>query len=273
MSKGAGIVQDIGIAFKIWQYNRRFHDNERFVGIQPSIQSYGQFFSGYESSDMSKKWQNEGIPIRGNNYWTCGPPTDIGSSSRFDPTSKMYQAWLGVYTHTGTDGNQFGLRDGEPDIELLKLLAEADQEIWLKAYGDDNPVARLTSFEKRGKMKVDGNDAWLYYGEIDSHSDVGFHGKGYEGAYGVVRNRRLVSDKPVDEEFFVPNPNLWDSYVSAHHSVNLKGFFTVVPVGNSVACGYLNGAEYEDNNGRHFDTWQSLERDAIDMIRAVKIDV
>ena len=265
------LMQRMAMPVKIWQYNRRFRDNERFVGIRPSIQEYGHFFHGYESSNMTEKWQAEGLPIKGNNYWTCGPPTGRCSSSRFDPSSDMYQAWFGIYTHTGIAGNQFGMRNHEPDINILKFLTEADQKFWLKAYGDANPVAKLTTFKEKERLKVDGNDAWVYYGEITSHSDVGFHGKGYEGVYGVVRDRRIVSDSSVGEIFFIPDPQLWQNHVHPHHDVNLKGFFTVVPIENSIACIYLNGAEYEDNRRKHHDTWSALERDALDMIRSVRI--
>lgn len=266
-----GIVQNMAIKVKLWQYGREFAKNERILGIRPSMQEYGLFLHGYESSILSDKWQKSGVPIIGNNYWTFGPPTYIGNSSRFDPTSDLYQAWFGIYTHVGTNGKIFGMTKNEPDIGILKRLAEVDQEFWLKAYGDQNPFARLTKFEPRGKIKVDGHEAWLYYGEIDSHSDVGGSGKGYEGVYGIVRSNRFTSTEKTDARLFIPSPLLWEPHVTEHHRINLKGFFTVVPVDNATACIYLNGAEYMDNGRKHHDTWRELGRDALEMIQAVKL--
>lgn len=84
-----------------------------------------------------------------------------------------------------------------------------DQLLWLNAHGDKSPMAALTRFDKLGKMRVDGNDAWLYYGEIYCHSDVGLSGKGYESVYGIVRSRRFASETPTDKKLFVPDPRIW----------------------------------------------------------------
>jgi hypothetical protein len=267
------LIQSAVIQAKLYQYGREFRRNEGFVGIRPSIQEYGPFLRGYESSNMSEKWQKNGIPINGNNYWTLGKPSNVGSSSRFDPNSNMYQALFGVYTHLGTDGKQFGMKDKEPDLEILRSLAEVDQECWLSAYGDNSPFAKLWTFGGVGKLKVDGRDAWLYYGEMVSHSDVGFTGKGYEGAFGAVRNKKLVlaPKETASERLFVPDKVLWQGHVDPYHRVNLKGYFAVVPLEKAIACIYLNGVEYEDNHSRRRDTWIRLRPYAIDMIRSVKI--
>jgi hypothetical protein len=263
-------LQDIAIQTKLRRYNRKFQANESFIGIKPTMSEYGSFLKGYVSTNMSDKWQGKDIPIKGNNYWTIGPPTQTGNSSRFDPTSNLYQAWFGIYTHVGVDGKQFGLKDNEPDIELLKRLAEVDQDFWLKAYGDPNPFSRLTKFESRGHLLVDGNKAWLYYGEMHSHSDVGFKGRGYEKAYGRVRAEKFDLDTASKASLFIPNPQLWSNYVNSYHPINLKGFFTVIPFERSTVCIYLNGAEYQDNNKKHYDTWPLLERDALALIKSVK---
>jgi len=266
------MIRNVGIAVNIRIYDAKFKNNEFFIGIRPSIQEYGPFLRGYESTNMSKKWQENSIPIVGNNYWTMGRPSPTGSSLRFDPNSDMYQAWFGVYTHVGSDRRQYGMRDREPDIEILRYLAEVDQDLWLHGYGDDNPVTELTEFAYRGKLRIDGRDAWLYYGEMCSHSDVGFSGRGHESAYGMVRNRRLVSAEPTTERFFIPDQTLWQPYVAPHHNINLKGYFAVVPCEMALACIYLNGAEYTDSRSRHHDTWPRLRPDAIDMIESVKIE-
>lgn len=266
------IAKDLGVQIKLLHYDAEFMQNEELLNIRPSMQMYGPFLRGHESSILSEKWQKSGIPIKGNNYWTLGPATELGSSSRFDPSSNLYQAWFGIYTHTGINGMRFGMKGKEPDMELLGRLAEADQQFWLKAYGDDNPVAKLNTFLHVGKLKVDGNDAWLYYGEIESHSDVGFNGKGYEGVYGIVRQRRFSSEENIDARLFIPNPALWNAYVDQHHKINLKGFFTVIPFPTAMACIYINGAEYIDNNRKHYDTWRVLRNDAINLIRSVKIE-
>lgn len=259
------------VAIKLRGYMKELDETERFVGIKPRFGYLGGFLSGNEQSLMTKYWQGAGIPIRGTNYWTFGPPTQCGASSRFDPESKFYQAWFGSYVHCGTDGMQFGMNGNEPDINVLKRLSEVDQTLWLKGYGDPAPVARLDTFEPRDKIRVDNHVAWVYYGEIASHSDVGFHGKGYEGAYGIARKMRLKSDAKVGRDIFVPKPELCKGKVEPHHNVLLKGLFTVVPLGAATLSVYINGAEFADNKGAVHDTWRLLEGDALDIIRDVKI--
>ncbi len=45
-----------------------------------------------------------------------------------------------------------------------------------------------------------------------------------------------------------------------------------MPLEKAVACIYLNGAEYIDNEKRHHDTWDALKPDAPDMIQSVKVE-
>jgi hypothetical protein len=49
-------------------YDREFKRNEKIIGIKPAIQEFGPMLRGYESSNMSGKWQWEGLQIIGNNY-------------------------------------------------------------------------------------------------------------------------------------------------------------------------------------------------------------
>jgi len=260
------------VNYKMKSYVKELKKTEQFVGVKPKMTVFGDFLEGYESTMLTEKWQNGGVPIKGNNYWTFGPPTQSGQSSRFDPESKLYQAWFGIYTHVGVDGLQVGFNGNEPDIEILKRLAEIDQEAWLKAYGDDLPLAKLERFEHKGHTTVSGQRAWIYYGEIASHSDVGFSGKGYEGAYGIARELKFTSPTKISKELFVPSPNLWQSAVDPYHRILLKGLFTVVPFENATVCIYLNGAEFVDNNQKHHDTWPGLETDALNMIQGVKLE-
>ncbi len=266
----------VAIDTKLREYEAEFVKNEELTGVRPVIREYGRFLRGHERSNMSGKWQGLGIPVRGNNYWTCAPAIQDGSSGRFDPENGLYQSWFGVYTQVGRNGIRFGMRNGEPDMEALKRLAEADQFIWLSAFGDSRPVAHLTFLEKNGRIKANNDDVWIYYGEISSHSDVGHGSEAAEDTYGTVRRMRFVLDgNPADRighRFFIPNPSVWETRVNAYHEINLKGYFGIIPTKRSVVCIYVNGAEFTDTKGRHHDTWPSLRGEAIELIRGVKVE-
>ncbi len=259
-------------AVKLRKYEKRMREEERAVGVVPRLVNFGDFLHGYESSVMSDYWHNDNLGVCGNNYWTLGKPESAGSSSRFSPNSRMYQAWLGAYTCLPDHENAGLIKDGMPDMGLVKRLAEIDQRTWLHLYGDPEPFAELAKHSLVGNMRIDSRPGWVYYGEIASHSDVGFSGPAHSEPYKIARRMRLDAEVNPGEDFFAPSPALWEGTVSPYHNILLKGFFAIVPVEHTVVCVYINGAEFMDSSGRHHDTWRSLAKDAMDIIESVKIE-
>lgn len=276
--KIGSFLRQVAAGFAVRRYGRRLKKTEAATGVVPRITHFSGFYPGHESSIMSGYWQAGGVPIQGVNYWTMGIPTDCVSSSRFDPDSRMYQAWLGAYTLVPLDEKcqrPPGIKNGSPDMKFFGRIAAIDQNVWLKLYGVEFPYASLEKWELKEKTNIGGNDAWVYYGEMISLSDVG-----EEGAYGyahlAARRLRFVPDSEIgispEEKFFVPDAALWKDKVDPHHRLLLKGLFAVVPYGRGVACAYMNGAEFEDKSGKSHDTWPLLKDDAEAALRSVKLE-
>lgn len=120
---------------------------------------------GYAMVDMTLTWHSYGLPIRGLNYFTVGS-IEHGKTTRFNPHSDLYQAWLGGYIfeskkplHWQSDG--------------YLRLAEADQKGWLRRFGAVSPAMDFGKLTKLNDFVIDDHPATLYSWSGVTRSDVG----------------------------------------------------------------------------------------------------
>ena len=123
-----------------------------------------------QQNRMDEIWRPLGV--RGVNYYAFGGPVPPnGFAARSDPSSPLYQAWLGAYVVVGgLDSASAG--DTTREAELFAHLAEYDQRSWLAAMGDPAPVADLVGHLRRSQVVIDGGIRSLFVGDMRSHSDL-----------------------------------------------------------------------------------------------------
>jgi hypothetical protein len=118
---------------------------------------------------MTRTWKKAGLDIvKGQNHFTIGKV--IGAtSSRFNPLSLVYQSWLGGYSVKLASNKTWSVED-------YCKLAIADQNSWLRWYGDPNPFTSIDdwTYSEAGTIRtVSGHIGTLYEGGFTSHSDIG----------------------------------------------------------------------------------------------------
>jgi hypothetical protein len=255
--------------------NRTIVDEERELGVfaVPAWFPDGMA-QDVAATYMTPYWSNAEFQARGVNYWTVGwPSKGMDSSSRFDPDSKFYQAWAGVYVARSDSFVHIGNSRSLP-IQEIGQLAELDQKAWLASYGDPNPKAKVIQWTPSKETSVDGRRAFVFYGEISSHSDVSEIGTKYSES--MARSfRALQLDGSASKSFFTPKPRAWEGKVSRFHELLLRGYFVIVPITDkgTVVCIYANGARFRKLDGTVKDTFDSLEASFQKYISAVKIKV
>ena len=123
------------------------------------------WIDGYALVGMTLTWHSYGLPIRGLNYFTVGSLKN-GLSSRFIMDSDLYQAWLGGYVFQSKKRLYWHSDD-------YLRLAEADQEGWLRHYGDKAPGMDFGTLKKVDELIVSGKKAQLFEWVGVTQSDVG----------------------------------------------------------------------------------------------------
>lgn len=123
------------------------------------------WINGVALIDMTKTWQRAAIRAQGLNYFTIGAVAN-GLSSRYDPTSPMYQAWFGGYVVRFQEERSWSAKEHV-------LLGVADQKKWLAYYGDPRPMMEFLSIDNGEDVTIGRYKTKLYYWTGLSHSDVG----------------------------------------------------------------------------------------------------
>jgi len=219
--------------------------------------------------DMTSIWKKAGLNAIGVNYFTIGElKNEI--STRFDPESSYYQAWLGGYLVKFTNPYEWSLEDHYK-------LAIADQKNWLKVFGDKKPFVEIDykSAKAIEKITIAGYKGKLYEGGIWSDTDMGngnnnfFLTVGMKAmSYWFEKNNPRLS--LFDQQLFPKwNKNqLLDSY----QKIYLFGYCAIVEVTNTVkAILYINGAKYTDKNGKNYDSFSLLYKEFKKLIKEIEI--
>ncbi|MEK7151568.1 MAG: hypothetical protein AAB784_02560 [Patescibacteria group bacterium] len=151
----------------------KFKKLEREIGFKLVFRNIpDNYINGWVSCDMTSTWKKAGLAVeKGANYFTMGHVVN-GDSHRFDPDSTEYQSWLGGYVlKLSTQANW------TPE-EYFKL-AIADQNSWLKHYGDPNPMTSVKGWNlvSKDKIRIDKYSGHLFEFGCTTHDDVG---RGYK---------------------------------------------------------------------------------------------
>jgi hypothetical protein len=206
------------------------------------------------SIDMSDYWKGAGIPFDGMNYYLLTKPTAGNSwSERFNPDSRYFQAWVGVYTVSDSNSVVYGMQSGELDAKAIALLGVADQLHWLEEFaGIPSPVVNLDEAVPLTKdtATIDGSPGWKVTCRLTTQSDTG--------------NYNQESGLP---SFLVVPKAAWESRITSNQVISLD---ICLYVWHSDQHGqlnviYYNSASFTDLSGNAVDTKQAVfgELDAI----------
>ena len=147
----------------------RFRKVEHEIGYKLIFQNIpSEYINGWMACEMTKTWKRFGLDVeKGANYFTMGSVHN-GESCRFDPNSIEYQSWLGGYTIKLAHKAIWTLEDHFK-------LAIADQNSWLKHYGDPRPVTSIKgwNFIALGNIQVGQRSGQLYEFGCTTDDDVG----------------------------------------------------------------------------------------------------
>jgi hypothetical protein len=239
-------------------YLSKFKKLERAIGCKLIFHKIpDHYINGCVRWDMTETWKRSRLKIeRGANYFTMGR-IENGSSSRFDKNAPEYQSWLGGYTVRITSKQEWTIKDHFK-------LAIADQNSWLKLYGDPSPMTSDEGwkFTTVDEMEISGYSGMLYEGGCTTHSDVG---SGHH-----TMKLRLICDW-MATIFNLSNPKLKlrgeslrpKTADGSYETVALRGYIAIFNIGeNSKAILYANGTT---------DTFLTLKEDLLDAMRAIEI--
>ncbi len=216
------------------------------------------------SCEMTNTWKNFGLNVeKGLNHFTMGRVID-GMSSRFDRNAPEYQSWLGGYTVKLAS-------DSEWDFNDHFKLAIADQNSWLRRYGDPNPNTTIEGWKlvQIDKIRLDNYTGVLYEFGCTTHSDVGVNPKTLSllyGIYGMAALYNLANPtlnlKPND---FMPKSS---GYV--YEPLDLKGLVAIFDIAPKVKIvlygnGVITSPSYRNN------TFIELKKDLLKAMESCEI--
>lgn len=227
------------------------------------------WINGVMIFDMTPIWRKHGIDAKGINYWTIGEVKN-GLSSRFDPLSPYYQAWLGCYIVQFDKNREWGVQEHFS-------LGEADQKYWLKLYGDTSPLTTTSNkaFKDLGKIEISGFSGKIYEGAAKSHSDVGLGNKRtfLHLLMSACANIMNFSNKSLTliGRNFIPI-QIKDNKIDSYQKIYLKGYFAIIKLDDKTrAVLYVNAAIIENANGAKTDYFSKIKYDLKKALLATKI--
>jgi len=222
------------------------------------------WIDGIMGCEMTRTWQKFGLKIsKGANYFTVGR-VENGVSSRFVSEKPQYQSWLGGYTAKLKEGQTWNLHDHFN-------LAVADQEGWLRRYGDPHSFCEMTEqgSKKIGSIKLGQYSGTLYEGGCLTHSDVGD---------GFNRIWLKLSAVVMSYVFNAYNPslNLFGKMLrpqnkgKSYETLRLKGYIAIFDVDKNVKVVlYGNGVTAGDGVGA--ETFELIKNDILHAFDNCKI--
>ena len=215
------------------------------------------FIQSIMTCEMTKTWKNFGLDIiKGKNHFTIGK-IENGVSSRFIKDSIAYQSWLGAYTVRLASEKMFSPQDHFK-------LAIADQNSWLRWYGDQHPITTTEGFTPINTEElVLGNfKGTLYEFGCQTHSDVGatrltrkllYAADGEAVLYSL--GNPMLHFKPKN---FVPKET-----DKPYETIDLQGYIAIFDIKPNVKVVlYANGTK---------ETFPQLKDDLLAFLRGCKI--
>ena len=249
-------------AQRIWL--PRFKRIEDAIGYKLIFRNIpSDYINGWMACEMTKTWKKFGLDVeRGANYFTMGSIHD-GESSRFDPDSVKYQSWLGGYTVKLEHEVNW-----TPEDHFK--LAVADQNNWLRHYGDPRPVTDIEgwNFVPVGEIQIDQHSGQLYEFGCTTDDDVG-------SGYNTIKLR--FTSAWIAASFNLLNPDLklrGDEFKprksdKVYGRVRLLGYFAIFDIAERVKV-VLYGNGFIDER-KHVNTFTVLKDNLLNAIKFCEI--
>lgn len=246
---------------------------EKGLGYRISFEELEpNWINGLATFDMSETWKKVGLKAIGINYFTIGSVKN-GISTRFDPTSPFYQAWLGGYIVRPEDKKDWAISDHWK-------LGEADQNAWLSLYGDPDPETRPSkdSFKSLGKVSLGKFHGEIFEGAAQTHSDLSAVEPGLiflarMGYFSGLFNRSCPGLKIKPENLYGRAEGR--ESVNPYHDLIVRGYTAVVevePERKMKAVLYASGVIFKDKRGKEHNTFNQIKYDLMKKILSVKIE-
>jgi hypothetical protein len=237
-----------------WHAGRGAGAAETRHGLKPRFKALPPGWVAQMCQPMDSIWAPLGL--KGTNYYSFGGPAQAPHtySARSDPSSRLYQAWFGVYIIAGRVN--WLAADGSVHFPDLSRVAERDQNDWLSTMGDEHPETSCVAAGEPESLEIAGKIRPLIKATLRSHSDLSPGRTGLAAQLGM------------------PKPEQWNQDLEAYHDILLTGFFSTwyEPVENATIVVYANAAGYQTKDGRAVDYFPSLQKDLISMIRSVEFE-
>ena len=246
----------------------KFREKQLGYRLKLNRLSHG-WINGFVIFDMTPVWKKAGMDASGVNYFTIGNIKN-SLSSRFNPSSLYYQAWLGGYIVKFSNKREWSINNHF-------RLGEADQNNWLSLCGDTNPAAdvKFESVQEEGQIKIDKFSGKLYKGIIWSHTDVGKRRKGSIFSLLMAGMAYFFNqsnpDLKLTAQNFIPR---WttDSLLESFQKVCLKGYGVIIDItATTKVVLYGNGVIFTDKNGKKYDTFKKIGPEILRLFKKVEI--
>ena len=206
-----------------------------------------------EQNVMDPIW--EPLGYKGVNYYAYGGPLSGRSfAARSDPSSSLYQAWLGAYVIVGAK-SVFGLGEKEAQCAAFVKLAEFDQESWLAAMGDPHPVMKWSGSKNILTIPIDGSERTGCSLEAATHSDLS------------------SAETPLTKHMGTPPETAWKDRVSAFHELDLHvlGAWWYDRQHDLTVIVYSASSAFRNNSGRIRDNGPALDHELREMMGRVRL--
>lgn len=227
------------------------------------------FIQGQVIYEMDQVWQRQGIDALGTNYFTFGAIEQC-ESSRFNQASPYFQTWLGGYIVKFNQKKNWEINDHF-------RLAKADQDNWLRIYGNNKPrvIIDNKTIEELGQIEISGFKGNLFRGNIFSDTDVG---NGKISLYNRIKIAGLaVYFNQSNPKLNIKSSNLMPSKGSIARSnsfenIMLRGYIAIIDISESIkAVLYVNAAVYKDKQGIEHDNFKILDKELLQSLKRISI--
>ena len=208
-----------------WIYLPRLRTLEKEIGCRLVFHDIpDRYINAIMRYEMTAIWKRAGLDVvKGQNHWTVGTIVD-GSSSRFDPNAAEYQSWLGGYTVRLSSEKMRSVGD-------YFELAIADQNAWLKYYGDPQPSTTIVGSEltELRRLQLGQYSGIVYEFRCTTHSDMGSRRKTMTHRYassGMAALSNLANPHlALAADVFIPR-----AIANPYHPLDVSGFFAIFDV-------------------------------------------
>lgn len=244
----------------IQQLNQKTEPPEQENGYKATFKDLPSQWTDLIKQNMETHWQS--INRRGMNYFAIGKAEGENQySNRVNPDSKYYQAWVGAYVLSGKNKLFMSMENNEINnkmeevIPQLIRLAELDQQTWLYATGDPNPLATTLPLSKVETVSKFGLNIPLFKAKMNSHSDLTYQSHELSGLLGL------------------PTRNIWAARLDPHHDVTLSAYYLSFYDAEKklLVVAYANSAGYINKLGISQDYENAIKEELISIIKSIEL--